>query len=307
MTRAPLPAEAPVFLLGVGAQKAGTSWLYQYLRRHPQAALGADKEIGVFLSRHAAADWRPARTSRMRSLAADLLAAADRLTEGAEGGAGDLPPAQTEQMLARLETLALHLAPQRFARHFRQILRRHPGARLVGDITPEYACLTGPQHRAIARDIAGLGLRLRVVYLLRDPVARCYSQLRMQDRNARAAGTPRIPDAAARLAEAIHDPWVTRYTRYEQTLPMLERVHGAENVHVALYEEFFCDAGLARLCAFLGIDPHPGDFAQRANASPQDVPPPAAAVAALRAHFAPTYDYCAARFGAGRIARAWRP
>ena len=36
------------FLLGVGAQKAGTTWVYRYLRSHPACAMGPIKEYAVF-------------------------------------------------------------------------------------------------------------------------------------------------------------------------------------------------------------------------------------------------------------------
>ena len=37
-----------VFILGVGAQKSGTTWLHQYLQRHPNANMGFAKEYHIF-------------------------------------------------------------------------------------------------------------------------------------------------------------------------------------------------------------------------------------------------------------------
>jgi hypothetical protein len=41
-------SKAKIFLLGVGAQKAGTTWLHDYLSRHKSADLGFRKEYHVF-------------------------------------------------------------------------------------------------------------------------------------------------------------------------------------------------------------------------------------------------------------------
>ena len=39
--------DGPDFL-GIGAPQTGTTWLYQNLRRHPEIALPARKEVGYF-------------------------------------------------------------------------------------------------------------------------------------------------------------------------------------------------------------------------------------------------------------------
>jgi len=36
------------FLLGIGAQKAGTTWLYDYLNQHPNTDMGFTKEYHIF-------------------------------------------------------------------------------------------------------------------------------------------------------------------------------------------------------------------------------------------------------------------
>ena len=41
-------SEKPVFILGVGAQKSGTSWFCQQLQKSPQIDMGAHKEYHVW-------------------------------------------------------------------------------------------------------------------------------------------------------------------------------------------------------------------------------------------------------------------
>lgn len=45
-------AAGKTFLLGVGAQKAGTTWLYDYLNDHPQTDMGLYKEYHLFDNLH---------------------------------------------------------------------------------------------------------------------------------------------------------------------------------------------------------------------------------------------------------------
>lgn len=37
-------SQKKIFILGIGAQKAGTTWLYQYIKNSPKANLGQLKE-----------------------------------------------------------------------------------------------------------------------------------------------------------------------------------------------------------------------------------------------------------------------
>jgi hypothetical protein len=49
--------EGRTFLLGVGAQKAGTSWLYRYLKSHPEIFMSPIKEMHFFGTRYKAKGW----------------------------------------------------------------------------------------------------------------------------------------------------------------------------------------------------------------------------------------------------------
>ena len=71
------------FLLGLGAQKAGTSWLWRYLKSHPQAALGPLKEFAVWQTVLAPDAPSERRRAKIRDLIADLevLAGYDTVAE----------------------------------------------------------------------------------------------------------------------------------------------------------------------------------------------------------------------------------
>ena len=114
----------------IGAQKAGTSWLWQYLKRHPQCAIGEIKEYAIFNS-VMMADTFPLR-KRMRLKRLSILAT-QRLTQ-LEAGA---EPDDHTEFLALMDNIALELDMTRYVPHFQDLLRRQPGTRLVADITPD--------------------------------------------------------------------------------------------------------------------------------------------------------------------------
>lgn len=289
----------PTFLLGVGAQKAGTSWLYQYLRRHPQAVIGPIKELGVFQTQYRPDQFRQSGLAQLRRLR-DAL---DQAIATQEPGQ---PIAASRDLLHRVDNLAMVLDQNRYWGHFQRLKRRHPQARLFGDITPEYSGLTADNYAEIRAGILRGGFAPRVVFLMRDPIERCYSMFAMIDRNRARAGQPVPSPAHERFARMAVQDWCAIYTRYEQTVTALEAAFAPEELFFSFYESFFSPAEVARCTAFLGLDPHPPDLDHRANASPRSAPLDPGDVAQVRAFYAPTYEFCAARWGAGTLARIWK-
>lgn len=107
--------DGPDFL-GIGAQKAGTSWLHANLAQHPRVRFPAGKEVHFWdRERARGLDWYRARFA----------------------GA--------------------------------------PPGTLQGDVTPAYAILPAETVAEIAREFP----RLRIFFLLRDPIERAWSSARM--------------------------------------------------------------------------------------------------------------------------------
>ncbi len=132
----------PDFLC-VGAQKGGTSWLYQQLASHPDFWMPPIKELHYFdkLSRTKAAPPRP-RDER------DLC------------------------FLERIKGLSAksHIALENYARLFEP-----KGSLLSGDISPTYSML----NDEIIERVVSYFPNLKVIFLARDPVDRAWSQLSM--------------------------------------------------------------------------------------------------------------------------------
>ena len=162
---------------------------------------------------------------------------------------------------------------------------------LIADVTPAYALL--PTERL--RDMAMMAPDVRFVYLMRDPVARLWSHVRMLA--WRKAGNPEMQ--AAKVFEAVlagQQPDVTDRGDYRAALERLDAAIDPSRLLVMFQEAMLTVPGVKRLCAFLGIADHEADFSRRVHAG-QRLDMTQDQLARARAALRPQYDYVAARFG----------
>ena len=221
----------PDFLC-IGAQKAGTGWLYEQLRSHPDFWMPPLKELHYF-DRLGRARTLPARKKR------------DRL-EVAHGSARDQ---RDTQFLEAMKTLCaqseidLPIYAALFA----------PKASLIsGDITPGYSTL---QDDIIER-ITAYFPKLKIIFIARDPVERAWSQLSMWVRNG-LIDRPDLNDADM-VTRTLERPEVMARSYPSKIVARWRR-----RVRPDLFQVYFFDdlkgnpAALRRaIIQFLGGDPN---------------------------------------------------
>lgn len=284
------------FLLGVGAQKAGTTWLYQYLRGHPECAMGQIKEHAVLQTTLSGAGLSGRFDAKVDALVSALHAAK---------GGEPLDQAAQAQLLALMDNVAGEFDLSYYRLTFERLLAANPAATLTGDITPEYCMLPADQLVQLRKMIEGAGYDLKVVFLMRDPLERVYSALRMADRNRRATGKAVRMPAADRFDIQGVAEWVEQRTRYEVILKNLDAAFDPDQLYFDFYETFFNDKSLSRLLDFLGLSHHPANFGHMANASPEGGSIAPEKTATVRAFYDATYRACADRFGSQFISGIW--
>lgn len=300
----PSPPAKPVFLLGVGAQKAATSWTYDYLAHHPQAAMPAEKQMDFFSLLLQPEDFAGVATFKARQVLRLSEARTAALQEGEQGRAHDLGT----EIAAKLDSMRLPFAPEEYVPQFTDLLVQRPNARLTGDITPEYACLTEDNLGWVRDFLVDGGFEPRVVFVMRDPVERVFSMLRMQDRmNGVEMKKRQMKPAHIRFAWAAMNDYAAQFTRYERTVAALDAVFAPEQLFYGFYEDYLTKPEIKRLCGFLGLRFVAPRFERRVNASPQKARPSVEALAEARAFYAETYQFCAERFGRERVERLWSP
>jgi hypothetical protein len=272
------------FLLGVGAQRCGTTWIHHYLAQHPSVFVSPYKELHVFdvmFAPEASGLTREKRFERLRLLV-------ERVLRG--------EPVDRGALAIALERYRLSLGTAAYLGYFRSYVR--PEHRVMGEITPSYSLVPASGWRFVREFLLGEKLAPRVLFVMRDPVERMYSQLRLNQH----MGMAQVRDA---YASALETPGVVLRTRYDLTLAALEAEFRPEELLLLFYEELFRPRAVEDLCRFLGIEARPADFSARLNTAPDVGAIDPAFRRAARERLAPVYDFCAARFGRERLRALW--
>jgi hypothetical protein len=235
----------PDFLV-IGAQKAGTTWLDRNLRTHPQIWLPPEKEIHFFdLPRplpFAALLVAPIRTARHWARA--------RLAR------------DWAKVRARQQTLAWYVRyyfQPRTRRWYRSLFTPGPG-QICGEATPRYAPLPA---KSIAR-LHQMMPHLKIIYLLRDPIDRMWSDLIMFH-TPRFGGNGLRRATASSLKSFLSKPENLAHSSYAANLARWSRFYPEERIFIGYHEEIGSqpEALLRRLYEFLGVDPAlPGSLAR---------------------------------------------
>ncbi len=156
--------QGPDFIC-VGMPKAGTDWLFDQLQFHPDFWMPPLKEIHYLDREHLRAGNARKFLDHIRTSSKQLE---KRLSQRRPWDDRDI------QFLEEMEANrgeALNL--QSYTKIF-----RYKGDLLTGDITPAYSSLTDDVVKSIARELPSI----RIIMLVRDPIARIWSHISMWHR-----------------------------------------------------------------------------------------------------------------------------
>ncbi len=273
---------------GIGAQKAGTTWLHRYFRSHPGIAIPALKETTY---------WHYVESGEARPWAR-------RRAELFGAGRGVVPT-----LLRRLGSPFSSLRPAEMCLQARMfdgppggheryadlLFHGYRGEPALGEISPLYAVL---RPETFAR-MAALSRNARFLFVMRDPVARAVSGLRMALDRGWAA--PAVTTLDAAIGAALADPgesFAIRSSRYDEVVARLEAAVPRKRLHLMFYETLFAQESIDGLTDFLRVGRHPAPTERRVLSGRKTREKPGAErIAALRHVLAPAYDFASERFG----------
>ena len=289
-------ADHPVVFFGVGAQKSGTTWIYDHLHGHPDVFVPDVKETNFFWSRQEGREEQEIRR---------LLGSLGRMLDGRDGATGPVVLGRGRNRIGDAAKLIAALAGRA------DYMALHSAApkdvRAVGEVSPAYAML----GEATYREMAAIAPDVRFFFVMRDPVARFWSAVRML--------VTRQPDTlAGTTIEAVFDRTLAqadghlrRMTDYGGTLDRLEAAAGPDRVHALFYEDLFSDRAAATVQGledFLGIGHRRPRTAKKVWRTPEDAVRAADLTAAMHARaertLAPVYAAIRDRYG-DRVPSAW--
>lgn len=263
-------------LLCIGAQKAGTSWLAQMLDQHPGLWIPPLKEVQYFNHR-----FMP---QHRRWIAWHYRQKPQEIRER-HARRGLAMPADLDAYLTGLTRGKM------FHNHwYKRVFAPAPADALPVDVTPEYSTIPAEGVDYVARFLP----RARIVYLIRHPVDRAVSQLRMnlQRENRR-------PETLADWMREIDDPVLHERGDYATYLPRWQARY--PDMLVLPFGLIARDpAGvLRRIEAFCALLPH--DYQEpgtKVFANPDPLPVPEEALAALALRLEPQVWFIARTLGA---------
>ena len=228
----------PNFLI-IGAQKAGTTWLYRNLGNHPEIWMPREKELHYFdekikrdsgfVSRLTGKHpmdlrWRRQIKNRLKRWSKD--------------------PRRREHLAWDLRYFLGKPGDEWYAGLFRE-----GRGKVTGETTPDYSVLRSKDIEHIYRIMP----ETKIVFMMRNPIERPWSVAEM---GIRISGRSRenIPD------DEFHRQFETRrvrlMTNYERTLRHWSKHFPPERIFVGFLEDvhFFPDELLGALHEFLGVD-----------------------------------------------------
>ncbi|MDO6591594.1 MULTISPECIES: hypothetical protein [Rhodobacterales] len=268
------PTQKPTFILGVGAQKSGTSWLYAQLARQDTVDLGFRKEYHI---------WDAVFLPHFDS----FLANPKWYSKGA-AKLGSRRHANT------LKCLQMQTEDGAYANYFKS--RIHGNVNTTGDITPSYSGLDASHFTKIRNELEEAGFAVKVVFIMRDPVARNWSACLMRQRIVARSGRHIDDDALLNMFDEFYKLQRSLdHTLYDKTVINLRSAFDESDIHFGIYENLFDETSLKRLGHFLQRDLTVFDASEKVNTS-KKLALPEAKRNACRDFYASVYDFCHVEF-----------
>ncbi|WP_417247966.1 sulfotransferase [Celeribacter sp.] len=240
----------------VGATKAGTSWLYQYLHGHDECALGAVKELHYF-------DSLDLDNAGFALKALEKQAAKWRAVAAAANG-GERDAALDRVCDAELLGELIAQGEENTDGYVAYLTRHADGKKLVADLTPAYALLS---EERLAQ-MADLAPDVRVVFIMRDPLDRLWSHVRMNAKRRLKPGQDIAQKSRNILNRAVRknmEEGIVARGDYPVIVEKLKRAVPADRLHITFFEEMITPQGVQNLCDFLGLTYQPAQTEKRVH------------------------------------------
>jgi hypothetical protein len=222
--------------LGIGAQKAGTSWLNHQLRRHPAIWMPPVKELHYFDD--------PSVWPLVTRIFSDSQKGS-RVRRHFSRQGRELVKLRLEHPLWWLRFFCRRRTDHWYASLF------SPGpGQLAGEVTPSYARLEEP---VVAR-IHALLPRARIIYLLRNPIHQIWSHAAMHFSKYGHQGVHTVHEE--KITTFLETRNVAQHSDYLQNLQVWERFYPPPQIFIGFLDQLAHEprALLRDVYHFLGVE-----------------------------------------------------
>ena len=245
------------FVLGVGAQKSGTTWLYEYMKLFENVDMGFMKEYSIFSN-----DLKNKKVNARRFLTSSK----------------------------HRKRYYMMKSDEYYFDYFCGLLATEK-IEITGDISPSYATLKSDVFCRIYEGFQRRGVECKVVFLMRDPVERCWSARRMIKRSHSLEESDEDL-----LLKYFRSKSAERRTRYDTTIKEIEKAFPERNVYYGIYEEMFQNENIEKLSEFIGIQKKYQFKANKFNTTEKRSDISLETKKKVADQFYEVYEFCARRF-----------
>ncbi|WP_306151165.1 sulfotransferase [Roseovarius sp. MMSF_3281] len=282
----------------IGAQKAGTTWLYEYLSQSENVHFCANKELHYF-------NVRAGYAQEALKLRIDIV---KKISERMDPSNGSLPPNQIARLQEALDLLRIYSGkgkgPNRHKPYLDYLLKGRANQPVVADITPGYAVM----NREGFADMASVG-KARFMFIMRDPVSRMWSQIRMavKVQNRDETDREKLASACQERADMLMNSGRLKNIEradYARTITELEAAVPPDRIKYIFYENLFGGGAPQEILDFLEIPEIPFNASKRVNEG-MNLPIPDETADKFRAAFDKQYKFMRERFG-DTLPAGWR-
>ncbi len=280
-----------IFVLGVGCQKGGTSWLHKQFERSPYIDLGFTKEYHVFDALY---------IKSCRSYLSKRINKLEKLIDS-----GKLIASQSNL----LKLIDFHQNTRNYFDYFDYLYLKSEKVKVVGDLTPSYCGLPSSAFDLIKSQAEAMGFQVKVIFIMRDPFERIWSAIRMM-RGNRASKNPdyilnKEKDEEIELLNSYKNVKFRLRTRYQDTITNIESIFDAENVFYGFYENLFTETSIKNFEDFLGIDLSV-NFEEKINVSPKSIVSISSEnIEKVVKFYEETYSFCDKKFISENLSKIW--
>lgn len=254
----------PTFILGMGAQKAGSSWLHKTISNHDSVNMGFMKEYHI---------WDYVYSDLCKVFKA--------------------PTTQPDNPVDALRRM-MQNSPQIYAEYFQGLISSK--VHVTGDITPSYSMVSQSGLEDIFHTLTYAGFDVKVIFLMRDPIERLWSAVRMEQRNRLQRGE-KIDEnfTNLRILEYMKNDAHLARSDYVSTVQNIQAVFPKNAIYFEMYENLFSQKSIQRLSDFLGFTLKNVDLMEHVNASPNSTRS-RETTEKLQQLLAPQYEFCKNQF-----------
>jgi len=216
--------EKKIFLLGLGCQKAGTTWLYSLISKSKNTNMGFLKEYHVL----DAASIKELKYFKVRIV--DFLRSHELF--------------QIRKMQKNLDI---------YVSYFSGLLMKDE-VRVSGDLTPSYSTLKYDTIHKVIDKFSKNKIKTKSIILIREPMSRALSSYKMNIHRGNCTEIPSKFLTENGFVDYFLSTQCELRGQYEKTIEVAKSAFNNNDLLVIFYEELFFPDTIKQISSFLGVD-----------------------------------------------------